>query len=74
MDYDYSQKDGQSMVRLIQRSAMKRSLKSRGLRVQVSNLERDENVCTTCIYKFLKVNNVKRGFKTKRVWMKCKTS
>jgi hypothetical protein len=64
MDYDYSQKDGQSMIRLIQRSVMKRSLKSQGLRVQVSNLKRGENVCTTCIYKFEKSTSEK-GFETK---------
>ena len=73
IDYDYSQNMVKVWLRLIQRSVMKRSLKIRGLRVQVSNLKRGENVCTTCIYKFEKSTSEK-GFETKMEWMKCKTS
>ena len=65
IDYDYSQNMVKVWLRLIQRSVMKWSLKSQGLKVQVSNLKRDEDVCTTCIYKFKKATSEK-GFWNKK--------
>ena len=64
IDYDYSQNMVKVRLRLIQRSVMKWSLKNQGLKVQVSNLKRHENVCT--IVQSFWINNVKREFWNKK--------
>ena len=66
-------KYGQGMIKIDSKKCYEKwSLKSQGLMVQVSNLKRDDNVCTTS--QSFKSQQVKR-FRTKRLWiMECKTS
>ena len=72
IDYEYSQNMVKVWLGLIQRSVMKKSSENQGLKVQVSNLKRGEDVCTTS-QSFWKQCVKKFGIKRVRI-VECKTS